>query len=56
LARLSGWIALWATSQVERPVVHRSGVLADKIELDRKRALLSAQAVETEAAVNGLSD
>jgi len=42
-------------SEIERLGVHRAGLLADNIELDRKLAALSEQALEAEAAVNRLA-
>ena len=38
--------------EIERLGVHRAGLLADNIELDRKLAALAEQALQTEAAVN----
>ena len=35
--------------------MHRAGLLADNIELDRKLAALAEQALQTEAAVNRLA-
>jgi chromosome segregation protein len=42
-------------SEIERLGVHRAGLLADNIELDRKLAALAEQALQTEAAVNRLA-
>jgi chromosome segregation protein len=42
-------------SEIERLGVHRAGLLADNIELDRKLASLAEQALRTEAAVNRLA-
>jgi chromosome segregation protein len=42
-------------SEIERLGVHRAGLLADNIELDRKLASLAEQALQTEAAVNRLA-
>jgi len=42
-------------SEIERFGVHRAGLLADNIELDRKLATLAEQALQTEAAVNELA-
>ena len=42
-------------SEIERLGVHRAGLLADNIELDRKLASLGEQALQTEAAVNRLA-
>jgi chromosome segregation protein len=42
-------------SEIERLGVHRAGLLADNIELDRRLASLAEQALQTEAAVNRLA-
>jgi chromosome segregation protein len=42
-------------AEIERLGVHRAGLLADNIELDRKLAALAEQALQTEAAVNRLA-
>jgi chromosome segregation protein len=42
-------------AEIERLGVHRAGLLADNIELDRKLASLAEQALQTEAAVNLLA-
>jgi chromosome segregation protein len=42
-------------AEIERLGVHRAGLLADNIELDRKLASLAEQALQTEAAVNRLA-
>jgi chromosome segregation protein len=42
-------------SEIERLAVHRAGLLANNIELDRKLAELAEQAFQTEAAVNQLA-
>ena len=42
-------------AEIERLGVHRAGLLADNIELDRKLAALAEQALRTEAAVNQLA-
>ena len=42
-------------AEMERLGVHRAGLLADNIELDRKLGSLAEQALHTEAAVNQLA-
>ena len=42
-------------SEIEHLGVHRAGLLANNIELDRKLASLAEQALQTEAAVNQLA-
>ena len=42
-------------SEIERLGVHRAGLLADNIELDRKLATLGEQALQLEGAVNRLA-
>jgi chromosome segregation protein len=42
-------------SEMERLGLHRAGLLANNIELDRKLAALAEQAFQTEAAVNQLA-
>jgi chromosome segregation protein len=42
-------------SEIGRLAVHRAGLLADNIELDRKLASLAEQALQTENAVNQLA-
>jgi chromosome segregation protein len=42
-------------SEIERLGVHRAGLLADNIELDRKLASLAEQALQMESAVNQLA-
>jgi chromosome segregation protein len=42
-------------SEIERLSVHRAGLLANNIELDRNLATLGEQALQTEAAVNRLA-
>jgi chromosome segregation protein len=42
-------------SEIERLGVHRAGLLANNIELDKRLAALAEQALQTEAAVNRLA-
>jgi chromosome segregation protein len=42
-------------SEIERLGVHRAGLLANNIELDRKLSTLAEQALQTESAVNQLA-